>query len=312
MVQIAASAYDANIAYVYTPDRPELGLVQQVKMVQSVTGDYVEMAGFFSEFRLNDKIIYPVYNGSGKTETIARALFTNYKEDIPITLGTNMGLGTSIQMQETGAFLGDRIYELLATDELSYRIDYDYLANTAKFQVWQGLDKTFEQNVNPRVVFSRDLGNITTLEYISDNSNFKNWAVVGGEGEGSARTYETVDLSDGGYKRKLFVDARDLRSDGLTTAQYKSALRQRGLEKLLNYKTIEDFSLSIDPTKKGRQYLIDFDLGDKCSVNINLAKAQVRYAARITEIAEVIKQNKWTVEITIGNQMPTDIAVAKR
>lgn len=312
MVQIAADAYEPDMAYVYSPDRSELGLVQQVRMIQSVTGDYVEIAGYFSEFRLNDKIIYPVYNGSGKTEAVARALFNTYKADIPIELGTNMGLGTAVQIQETGAFLGDRIYELLAPDELSYKIDYDYVNNSAAFQVWQGMDRTYDQSVNPRVVFSRELGNVTALDYISDSSNFKNWAVVGGEGEGTARTYATVDLSGGGYKRQLFVDARDLRSDDLTSAQYIAVLQQRGIEKLLNYKTIEDFTLTIDPTKKGRQYLVDFDLGDKCSININLANASVRYSARVTEIAEVIKDNNWTVDITVGNKMPTDIAVARR
>lgn len=312
MVQIPASDYDPNIAYIYSPDRSELGLVQQVNIIQSVTGNYAELAGFFSEFRLNDKIVYPVYNGSGKTEAIARAMFTAYKEDIPITLGTDMGLGTSTQLQETGAFLGDRIYELLESDQLSYKIDYDYVANTAKFQIWQGLDRTADQNINPRVVFSRELGNITDLTYMHDESNFKNWAVVGGEGEGSDRAYEVVDLSNGGYKQKVFIDARDLRSDDLTTAQYTAVLKQRGLEKLLNYMIIEDFNLTIDPTKKGRQYLIDFDLGDKCDINISLLETQVRYSARITEIAEVIKNNNWAVMITVGNKMPTDITVAKR
>lgn len=311
-VQIAADDFDSSMAYLYTPDRPEIGMIQQITVVHSVTGDYVLLSGFFLEFMLNDKIIYPVYNGSGKSEVVARALFSTYKEDLPMSLGTNHSRGSSVQFQETGGFLGDKIYELLQPDELSYRVNYDYVNETMNFEVWQGIDRTDSQSVNPRVVFSRDLGNVTTLTYTDDISNFKNYAVIGGEGEGPERVYTTLDLSGGGYKQKVFIDARDLRSDDLTTSEYTNALKQRGREKLQEYTEINDFDLDIDPTKKGREYLKDFDIGDKCDVNINLKGYSVRYSARVVEVEEVIKNNTWSVNITVGNKMPTDIIVAQR
>lgn len=312
-VQIPASQYDERIAYIYTPDRPELGIVQQSVLTQSVFGDLLQLSGYFYEKTLDDKIVWPTMNFSGNIEVGARLMFSKYKADIPATLDVVKGLGSSLQFQETGAELGRRIYELLETQEMSYKIKYDYLESALRFLIYQGKDRSDTQNINSRLTFSRRLGNVLELAHTYDSSNFKNYAIVAGEGEGSARVVTTVDLSGGGYKRILWVDARDLRSDDLTPAQYLAALKQRGLEKLLEHQIIDDFSLEISPLKKGRVYLEDFDLGDKVDVVIDLSTGQkLVYTARITEISEVIKNNNWTVGITVGNKTPTVLQKAMR
>lgn len=311
-IKLAAKDYSSDMSYIYSPDRPEVGIIQQRTITQSSTGDFVQLSGYFLEKMLDDKIIYPVFNFSGNIETGARQMFSSYKEDIPAVLGEFNNLGSSIQFQETGSELGKREYELLATQELSYRLYYDFITNQITFGVYQGVDRTDTQIDNPRVAFSRRLGNVPELICTQDSSNAKNYAVIAGEGEGSARVVTYLDHSEGGYKKKLWVDAKDLRSDDLTSNQYIESLKQRGAEKLLEHQVVEDFDLSINPRKLGRAYLDDYDLGDKCDVNVDLDDLALSYTARITEISEVIKNNNWSVKITVGNKLPTNLQKAKR
>jgi hypothetical protein len=55
---------------------------------------------------------------------------------------------------------------------------------------------------------------------------------VGGQGEGDQRTYYDIGGGTGLDLREVFVDAKDINPDGMTTAQYKAALLQRAQENL--------------------------------------------------------------------------------
>lgn len=312
-LEMDVNSYNPNAAYIYSPDRPEVGVIQSVKITHQREESRVLLSGYFIEVILDDKIIFPVYNGSGNIETIARDMFNKYKRDLPITLGAVSGIGSNVVLQETGAMLGTRLFELLETQQISLRVNYDRRNNALTFNVYQGLDRTSTQDVNQPIVFSTQLGNISELTYLNDISNEKNYAIIGGEGEGADRVYTDYNATGGGYQKQLFVDARDLRSDDLTNPQYIQTLKQRGQEKLLDYQIIEDVEITIDPFIEGRQYMIDFDLGDRVDVVIRLGEAlNVAYTARITEVVEVIKENDWQVDISIGDKAPTIIQKAER
>lgn len=103
------------------------------------------------QYKLNDKIVFPRFNASGNIETLARSIVSTYKDDIPLLqLGTaNVPpLGTDTTKEDTGHGMATVLYELLQTQELSFRCVYDYQENTMSFIVWQGLDRTQDQSVN--------------------------------------------------------------------------------------------------------------------------------------------------------------------
>jgi hypothetical protein len=59
----------------------------------------------------------------------------------------------------------------------------------------------------------------------------------------------SVDANVGLARRELFTDARDLTSEKVGSAsEYEAALAERGLEKLTEWKVIESFEGSIDPS----------------------------------------------------------------
>ena len=57
------------------------------------------------------------------------------------------------------------------------------------------------------------------------------------------------------------VDARDIKRDNLTDAQYKAALVQRGTEKLAEYGIVECLEAVTLPNMNFT-YKADYDLGD--------------------------------------------------
>lgn len=89
-IMMMASEYNNDAKYLYTPDRKEVGIIQKVHLTKSIKGRFVTISGFFYEFMLNDKIIYPIFRQTHPLETIAWNMVNTYKSDIPrLAMGTN-------------------------------------------------------------------------------------------------------------------------------------------------------------------------------------------------------------------------------
>lgn len=64
------------------------------------------------------------------------------------------------------------------------------------------------------MIFNVDYDNVTNREFISDISEYKNTAIVAGQGEGAERRIRYVGNENSGLERyELFVDARDIEDD---------------------------------------------------------------------------------------------------
>lgn len=316
-VQLPASEYDSSAVYLFTKDRPEVGLIQKRQYADGYDGKVMQLSGYFYEYKLNDKITYPRFNASGNIEAVARTIISTYKEDIPILqLGkaNDPLLGSSITKESTGDGLATVIYELLQTQELSIRCLYDYVNNSMSAVVWQGKDRTQDQDVNSFVVFSEGFRNMQNEEIIIDNSNFKNYAVVIGNGryEEGNQIEVIVDLRSNKnvYAQKLYVDQTGQTYDETkqTLNEFKEQLRQAGIEELAKYTDIT--SVSFDTIDRGLTYMKDYDLGDKCDVVLDSIGES--YTVRIIEVTEVFKENKHTISLQFGNKVPTVYSKARR
>lgn len=310
--------------YLYRNDRDDLGVIREVNFARDAKGARTAYCkGYFCEELLNNRVINTQVSLSGTPETIGRKLVDKYlinptdadRKISQIVLGELAGVGTSITVTATGDKLGDKLYEIEKTQELSHRLRYDYLTNVLSFEVWKGKDRTDDQTENSWAIFSDSFYNVKNAVYDRDESECKNYAYVAGEGEGAARTIVEVDLrsSPDEERRELYVDARDLQStyqddDGTehtyTAAQYKALLRQRGLEKLAEYEKIETVNSDVDPNAN-LTYRVDFDLGDLCTYRY--ADVGIETTKRITEIQEVYEGSKQTLSVVFGNDQMTSI-----
>ena len=149
-----------------------------------------------------------------------------------LELGTLQGYTDTMDKQVTGANLADFIEEMCT----AYGIGWDvYIQNKKmRFEFYKGEDRSYNQTVNPYVVFSPEFDNLLTTDYQYDKTNHRNVALVAGEGEGLDRTTVTVGTASGLDRYELFVDSRNTSSnDGeITAADYQKLLQEEGLENL--------------------------------------------------------------------------------
>lgn len=310
--------------YLFRNDRKELGVIRNPEYEQSDKGQRTAYCkGYFAESLLDNRIIPVTYNKTGTPEDISRDLinknFINPSDSgrkFPhVVLGKAKGIGTSVSFQSTGDTMGEKMYSIEQTQEMSHRLAYDYKANTLTFEVWKGLDRRDTQDINSWAVFSDSFYNVKNVTYERNDADFRNYAYVAGEGEGTARTVVEVDgrtdLSE--ERREIYVDARDLRSTytddagtehTYSVSEYKSLLYQRGLEKLSEYSIIETVNSDVD-AGANLVYMTDFDLGDLCTYQNK--EMGIECAKRITEIQEVYEGSKQTLNVTFGTDSSTSI-----
>lgn len=171
-----------------------------------------------------------------------------------------------IVAQFTGDNLYDAIHDICLSCNIGFKITLNEL-NQFVFQLYAGDDHSYDQLINPVVVFSSDFGNILDSNYMESKKPLKTIALVAGEGEGSDRKTVTVGSStiSGLNRRELYVDARDISSQTETGTipieEYNAQLSQRGTENLAQNQAIQSFDGRVEPTQL-YIYGKDYFMGD--------------------------------------------------
>ena len=240
-------------------------------------GDHLTYVGKELKYLLHQRIVWQQSTLTGTVENAIRKLVTDNaisptdsNRVIPaLILGAATGLTDTISKQVTGAHLDEAIKDICTAYNYGWEV---YIYNSALvFIIYAGTDKSYSQTDRPYVVFNDDFDNILNSTYERNTDNYANCALVGGEGEGTARTYTTLNNSVSGLDRfETFVDARDVSQnvgteDEIDQNTYISLLQERGLEKLAELAITEGFSGEVltDMTFK---YGEDFYLGDVVTV----------------------------------------------
>ena len=211
---------------------------------------------------------------------------------------------------EETQFTGDVIYDVLKTlcDQFDVGFSLKRNPETGKFMfnLYNGIDRSYDQTDRPCVVFSPDFDNLISSDYTENKSKYCNVTLVAGEGEGpDRRTLEVGDLEVSGLnRRELFTDARDLSSvieddeeeeeedeplepgeqqepaeqeeKHMSDKEYNELLKNRGLEKLKEVEIEKTFDGQVDGRTMYR-YGRDFFMGDICQLSNQYGKeARVR------------------------------------
>lgn len=166
-------------------------------------------------------------------------------------------------------YTGDNLYDVINKICSERNIGFKVTLNDNKqfvFKLYAGTDRSYDQSINPYVIFSPKFENIINSNYVESKLALKTVTLVGGEGEGSARKYTTVGGGSGLNRRELFTDARDISSDVgdgiiLSDAEYTAQLQQRGKEKLAENTDVTSFEGQVETTVMFR-YGEDFFNGD--------------------------------------------------
>ena len=273
--------------YVYRPDRKEIGIIENY----GLTYPTAFCKGRFLERVLYDKIIWPCVKINGMThEEVAITLATAFVPELEVNEISE--IGTALSTQVTGDNLMEYLYSMLKTTEASFSVTCDLSSKQLVFRAWQGADR------RTTAIFSQEWDNLIDLSYEYSNKDYRNYAVVAGQGEGTDRVSIIVDKTDGVERRELFVDARDLQQEeDESLDDYKVRLTRRGEEKLSEYATVEKCDTQID-TESSLKYMVDFELGDLCT--ITEMEHGITCEKRITECEEVYENGAFSLSVTFG------------
>lgn len=170
----------------------------------------------------------------------------------------------TIRAQYTGDNLYDVILKICDSAQLGFDV---YLDDNNKFvfTLIKGVDRSYNQDQNPYVIFSPKYENIINSDYLESPKTLKNVTLVAGEDQENVRKTRTVGSAIGLSRRELFTDARDIQSetiDGpIPESEYNALLDQRGAENLSENIYTKVFTGEIEATKTF-VYGEDFFKGD--------------------------------------------------
>lgn len=272
---------------------------------------------------MKERSFTPTQNFSGKVPEIMRQMITNNlisptderrKIDMVRLSSTYPDMTETIKLQRTGSNLFDEQVEISKQYDIGFKIVpiFSEFSETGKniqyleYQVIKGVDRT-ESNTegNDPVIFSVELNNLLSSSYVKSEMDYRNVAIVAGEGEGADRkVIETGDMEVYGFNRKeLYVDARDLQSmdeegEPITEEEYTELLNTRGNNSLQDYKSYESYSGVISTGGRSYQYGVDFFIGDKVTLHdVNL---DFTMDAVITKVTFTQSRQGFQTEVTFG------------
>ncbi|MBE6657130.1 MAG: hypothetical protein E7604_01670 [Ruminococcaceae bacterium] len=335
-------------AYLEVRARQCLGRIEKVTFTGGEGGGTMTVSGRMAESLLADRIISRGTVVSGPLCAAVEAVVAaNAAEEageraIPCLVvrasepfvGTD-GLPLTVEDRVNGRQLDEWLYETLGSCGASYRIVPDHDAGVLVFSVYRGLDRTQAQEENSFAVFSASFSSAGEFDFLSDNTDCRNFAWIAGEGEGDARVMVTLDLrqDEREPRRELYVDARDLRSsDGeeqMSEETYRNLLLARGRQRLAQHAAVMRVSGSAavyteeDGTDAGAERVpawgnalapvggvfsssmicgVHYALGDLCDIVSD--GLGMLWSERVTEVTYIYEGSRVRVEPRFGTAYP--------
>lgn len=288
-------------------DRRKSGIIKRIECSDDDNNVTATISGYTLLHLLTQRITYPPsapamshYRFHDRAETIICNLVklnaTNAavaNRNIPyLRVKESKRRGDVVYFQTRYDNLDEAITTLCEASGLGVSISLIPEEQELLFEVLEGVDRSANQTKRPPMIFNVDYDNVSNREFISDITEYKNTAIVAGQGEGVNRRIRYVGNENSGMNRyELFVDARDIEDD--------TALPDRGKSKLAECACSDTYSSEVDAA----QYKTKWDLGDivvtidrEYAVNIN---------ERIVEITEMFDENGYAISPTFGTTQKT-------
>lgn len=278
-------------------DAIEVGIIESIKI--SDDGDDVEavIIGRFLSSILDRRIVKKRINFTGTILDGERRILNEMTPFNKLEISDAAITSNNIVFQCTYKNVYEYLNKLSKTSTIAHRIVVDLKNKKYIYENYQGLDRTETQSINPRYEFSEDKGNIENADYTYDSKTEKNYALVGGQGEGDDRVL--VEVNNGDYDdfdlRETFVDAKSESNTDLTDAQYKEVLKTKGSESLFGPTESMEVTVYATDYKKG------WDLGD--IVNQKKESWGKSMKKRIVEIEETIENSNQKIFATFGTPL---------
>lgn len=305
-----------NGNYIKIPHKPYLWVIEKVeKTFDTDKGLMIYATGRQAKAILSKRIIMSQTQLATDLTTAVSNLINNNAGAGAVTARRIAGLTQAVSLvvqpiSETQVSYDNLLTytdNLLQAYECGSEMTID--GTNLSYRIYKGNDKSDD------VIFSQMFDNLLSSTYSLAESNYKNFALIGGQGEGNARITDTFasEVKTGIDLCEIFVDAKDISSkytdasgvekelnltNAADLATYKSWLRERGKLKLADYIRIETFEGDIDTTNNAYVFGDDYYLGDKVRVQDN--RLGVYITPRIVKYTINLTADEYVEKIEYG------------
>lgn len=319
--------------YVTRPNDRNVGIIEHIDITFNANdGRMIVASGRMAKSILDRRVIYKISGTSvsptilsGNVETAARSVITanaiNCTFDTErninaLVLGAHSGSTAIIRDSSGNASTKQVTYNNLLTwiDEFlqEYGIGAYFAINSAlklEFLCFEGVDRSVDNTGgNEPVIFAQEFDNLISSNYAYDETEYKNMALIGGEGEGTARFCAVYRPTQTGIdRRELFIDAssssKTYKDDQgneqtLTNAEYRAQLQAIAAQDLASLPVIQTFNGELNLNGGAYKYGVDYNLGDFVTVQDNGIGLYIN--TRILEITEVQDDNGYNISAVYG------------
>jgi len=284
-------------------DDEEAGIIEHLELSQT-DSEIITVSGRFATSFLARRIVWETQTLSGDLSACVEQLL-NDNLIIPADSARQIGgitfsspnLGIPVSAQISYRNLMDAVTELCDTSSVGIKTVFNPATGIFTVTLYEG-------SVS-QAVFSKEYENLTEQIYTESAVDYANSALVGGEGEGSGRTFVAITGGSGETRREIFVDAKDLREEDFG-ADYTEALTFRGQSKLSELAVRYSFDAAVNP-HGNLSYKTDFDLGQTVTV---ISKTwSVSMTTRITEVEETYDADGLSISVVFGK---AELSIAQK
>ena len=267
--------------YVGRTDRPTLMVIKSVV----VRGGHIIATGKEAKRVLEDVAFIGTISSGSPVDTAIKNAYNNSNQYHRLAIAdSDLGIAYNHQISHKSIL---ELCETMGQDtDVGFRSVHDGYQISVEF---------YQPALNPNLILSRDFGNLSNVEFSTSVDEYKNYAIVLGDGEGEDRVRVDVDRTDGAERRDLIVNANDLfRKDEETDEEYNARLTARGVEKLLERTQTLNTEFIPYAGDFGKRY----DLGD--ILTVRLPDYGMTLQARVSRFTQKAQGNKVETTVEVG------------
>lgn len=272
--------------YLQRSDSEHVMIIEKIEIATDVdSGNNITITGRSLESILDRRIIWGTTQISGNLQDAIEILLdeniiapSNESRKIPnfkMEKSTDSAItDLTIEAQYTGETLYDIFVNLCAERNIGFKVTLSE-DNEFVFKLYAGSDRSYDQSINPYVVFSPNFDNLVSSNYIESKSSLKNVTLVSAtQSAGSSDSEKVIETAVGNVsgleRREIYTEYGSISSKTeddktLTESEMIAMLRQKGKETLAENTEIVSFEGEAETTFMFK-YGIDFTVGDVVQV----------------------------------------------
>lgn len=297
-IQVPATAEKIELLatgnYIVREDDENVGIIEKIDVTISETNErLIKVSGRFLTAILARRIVAEQTQLSGTvsegiTQLLDDAIINPLIEEraIPGFTINPYTIASNLEVQYTGK----NLYSIITDLALQYHFGFKITLNDSNhfvFSLYEGVDRSYNQSVNPYMIFSDQYENLINAEFQKDAKDMVTAVLAAGEGEGDERKtiWVTSEANPTGLNRfEFYDDDRNISSnDGeISEEDYYKQLAEDGRADLTTYNTTFAGEVNFNNVV----FKEDVNIGDICTIESKALGLNI--AARIIEVIESI------------------------